>query len=188
MLLTLFFWQIRSLVDSIKRSRSPSGLGISISFHNEAPKFQVQSMCLLREVVYIPTTYPDLRLHLTEVQDLKVSQSADDTNHYNGTIEPQDQMVANHRLWWEVSISSQHATNILKETENLELGEMAQWMPEQITERGMVEDMYTLAQEIVTRIDHVGVKNKGPAVSGSNGMTRPSARSYELPTGIPGFW
>ena len=132
--------------------------------------------------------YPNLQLHLTEVQDLDISRGAVDNDHYNGIIEPQDEMAANHRLWWEVSISSQYATNILRENEALELGEKARWKPEQITEHGMVEDMYSLAQEILTRIDHVGIENKGPAKSDSKDTTRPSAKSYELPTGVPGFW
>ena len=175
-------------MNSIERSRSPDGTGFTISFQSRSPTFLVQSMSLRREIVHTPTMYPDLQLHLTEVQDLNVGQSADESDHYIGTIAPQDEMVANHRLWWQVSISSQHATNILKENETLELGEKARWKPEHITEHGMVEDMYAVAQEVVTRIDHVGIENMGPGKTGSKDTTRPSAKSYELPTGIPGFW
>ena len=71
-------------------------------------------MWVRREIIYTPTMYPNLQLHLTEVQDLDISRGAVDNDHYNGIIEPQDEMAANHRLWWEVSISSQYANNILR--------------------------------------------------------------------------
>ena len=90
-------------------------------------------------------------------------------------------MIANHRLWWEISISSTHATNILKENETLEIGEKARWKPEHITERGLVEDMYAVAQEMVTRIDHVGMDNNGPAESTGRETTRPSAKIIRAP-------
>ena len=97
-------------------------------------------------------------------------------------------MAANHRLWWEVSVSSQQVSDNLKENDTLELGEKAQWKAEQIVDNGVVGDLYALAQEIVTRIDHVGVENRGPAGSESKTTTKPSEKSIVLPTGPMGYW
>ncbi len=149
-------------------------------------------MTLRREIVHTTTSFPDLELHVIEVQALDVGQSTGDPDVFIGTMTPQDQMVADQRLWWEASISSKHANSILKDSAILELGEKAEWKPEAILKHGVVEDMYGLAQEIVTRIDPVGVGNKGPVRSGSKETTKPSVKSheipYELPTGAPGYW
>ena len=174
------------MVNSIKPARLPGEDGIAFSFRSKCSDFQIQSMFLRRETVHLPTMYPDLLLHLTEVQDLKVGRDKGNLDYYVGTIRPQDKMIDNHRLWWEVSISSQRVSNILKESAALELGEKAHWKPEQIIETGVVGDMYGLAQEIVTRIDHVGIENKGHVTSGSKSTTKPS--SHHSPTGLSDFW
>lgn len=123
---------------------------------------------------------------MTEVQDLDVRPDKDDPDYYLGTIQVQDAMVDNHRLWWETSITSKHVSDILETSAELELGEKAPWKPEEIIEIGVVADMYALAQEVVTRIDHVGIENKGHATSESRSTMKPA--SYELPTGPAGYW
>lgn len=130
--------------------------------------------------------YPDLLLQLTEVQDLNLGRNKDNMDGNLGTIRLQCEMVEKHRLWWETSISSQRITNILQEGAELEFGEKAQWRPEQIIEEGALADMFALAQEIITRIDHVGIENTGHASSGSKSTTKLS--SHELNTGPLGYW
>ena len=79
-------------------------------------------MFIRRETLHVSHMYPDLLLHLTEVQDLRLGHDQDDLDRYVGTMELQNEMVDSNRLWWEVSLSSQRVSDIFKENKNLELG------------------------------------------------------------------
>lgn len=146
-------------------------------------------MTLKRETVHTVPAYPDLKLHMAEVQSLKVtSQSADNVEVFTGSLAPQQEMIADHRLWWEASISSYYADHILGKSDNLEISETAAWQPETVLKNNVVKDLYALTQEVVTRMDQVGLGNNGPATTGTKKTSKSSTHIYELPTGTPGYW
>lgn len=155
-------------------------------FCGKGTGFHFQSMLLQRETVHSSALYPDLMLHLTEVQDLNVSLDQAGLDYHVGTLQSQNAMVDNHRLWWKIAISSHCVSKILEASADLETGEKARWQPEEVVKTEVVADMYGLAQEIVTQIDHVGIRNQGHATSGSKSTTKLS--SYDLPTGPAGYW
>ena len=180
-----------TFVKNIEVTQGTAGLSMSLS--SKGSNFQVQSVTLRREIVHTAVTVPDLQLNIIEVQALSVGQSTANTELFVATLTPADQMIADQRLWWEASITSQHASKVLRESETLEIGEKATWIPEAILNCGVVEDMHELVKDIVFRIDQVGIGNKGPATAGSKQTTKPSEKShdvvpFELPTGAPGYW
>lgn len=97
-------YQVQSLIDSIETAQSQCGTELVLTFCGKSIDFQVQSMLLRRETVHNSPVYPDLLLHLTEVQDLNIGPFRDDPGIYQGTIHPQNKMINDHRLWWEASI------------------------------------------------------------------------------------
>lgn len=96
-------------------------------------------------------------------------------------------MVAARRLWWESSLSSVSAAAALKDNETFK---QATWKPRNVISGGLVGDLVSLASDIVTRIDNVGINNKGPSGAGSGLKTaiQTSDKTRELPTGKWGFW
>ena len=176
-------------MQSLKHSQPSETTGLNISFSSKRSSFQVQSIKLKREIVHATITYPDLLLHITEVQMLKVScQIVDDADVFTGSLAPQEEMIANDRLWWEASISSYYADHVLGKSASLEIGETTTWRPETVLKHGLVDDMYALTQEIVTRMDQVGMGNKAAATTGTKKTSKSSTHMYELPTGTPGYW
>ena len=116
---------------------------------------EIQSIVVKRQTRHSCNTYPDLVLQLTECVDLIIQKSS--PRHYQAFALTPAQMVADeNRLWWEVSIRSMAAQEILRENLDLEVGEYAKWTPQQFVDGGIIQNLYGLAKEVVTRIDNVG--------------------------------
>ena len=119
----------------------------------------IQSVLLQRATAHSANIYPDLLLHLKEIQDMSVQQVPDSRNQYRGSINTPRKMENVGKLWWQVSITSISASMILEGSETLEFGEVANWSPDSIINKGVISDMYSLATEVVTQIDHIGYYN-----------------------------
>ena len=61
--------------------------------------------------------------------------------------------------WFEASISSVQLDSILEENRKLEIGEMAQWTPEQTSTLDIVNSICYLADEMLKKMDGVGQYN-----------------------------
>ena len=156
--------QVTGIVDNMTVQIQEHGKAIRFSTIAIDGVVRIESVTLRRETVHSSVVYPDLLFHLTEVQDLAVfvatgKLTGTDTR-YQGTILTPARMMSVGRLWWETSVTSIHASNILQENNALELGEVAKWKPEDIIRRGVIKDMYALANELVTNMDFVGFYNK----------------------------
>jgi len=185
--------QAQGVVKNMKVQIPADGKTINFSTTTIDQELVVQSVLLQRETAHSATTHPDLLLHLKEVQDMSVHNVPSIENHYRGSIYVPAKMISAGILWWEASFTSITAAKVLKENEALELGEVAKWSPESIVGAGVIKDMYALADEVVTKIDHVGVYNKGPYSHSdprTGPRTRPSPGVSDL-EGLPGmgnFW
>ena len=159
-------------VDAIIRNMKiepRDGTTLDLSTQTIDQELIIESIILRRNTAHKSKVYVDLLLHVCEVQDLNVSRM---DNQYHGTIREPKEMVNANRIWWEASITSISAGDVLSENDLLEFGETAKWSPHTIINNGAVRDMYSLAHEIVTNIDNVGYFNKGAKVSsGSRGQT-----------------
>lgn len=172
--------QARDVAKSLVTSPASDGNGLKVSFTINDELFEVQGAHLRREKIYKTAVYPDLLLHLTEVQNLDVRRDVNDLKSYRGSLKCQSEMTESHRLWWEVSISSQRAASILEENQSLEIGEKAQWRPNDPIEGDVVEDLFELSRDIVSKIDFLGARNKGPmADHASRLVPKPSERSQD---------
>lgn len=114
-------------------------------------------------------------------------------NEYHGSISENTKIIPASKLWWEASLTSVKAATILKESEGVEYGEIGKWSPKSIIDQGIIKDLYALANEVVTRIDLVGRKNKGfESHSGSKTSTRartsPKTSIPEGPPGLATYW
>jgi len=174
-LLRVYHQQAESIASNMKLTRDPETLILTTKpMHDE---LVVQSITRRRKTAHAVRTYPDLLLHLCEVQEFELSSS---DNGLRGVIKLSKDMIQANRLWWEVNITSTSATAVLSEGEILELGEIATWNPEAIINRGVVRHLHNLTTEVVTKIDHVGFHNKGAKGSSGTKSTsyQPSVQSY----------
>ena len=77
----------------------------------------------------------------------------------------------------------------MAENEDLELGEKAKWSPNEVASEEVIRDLHDLTNEVVTRIDHVGLGNRGPATDTSSKQpVKKSNVSIEAPTNSGFEW
>lgn len=179
-LLSDYQQQAQRIVDHMKVQNRVDGKAIQFSTTTIDEVLTIHSVILRRETTHSSAVYPDLLLHLSEVQDLAVEKLAGTENQYQGSIYVPARMISSRRLWWEASVTSIHATKVLRENDTLELGEIAKWSPESIISRDVMKDMYALAYELVTRMDYVGFYNK--AVTGDSDLRTGTRSRTSAPT------
>ena len=66
--------------------------------------------------------------------------------------------------WFEASIQSVRADELLAQNGNLELGEESGWTPETFSNAMVLDDLYLSACEMLKRMDTVGVHNDNGAI------------------------
>ena len=181
--------QVDAVIENLKISVSKDGTALDLSTQTSDQELVIKSITLRRRMTYSSKVYADLLLQLCEVQDLNISQNE---NQYQGSIKEPKEMIDASRIWWEASIASVSAAEILADNDILELGEVAKWSPHTIIDKGVVRDMYSLAHETVTNIDNVGFLNKGVRdSSGSRGQTTSYQTSHQTsskPTEGGSYW
>lgn len=183
--------EARCIIDNLKICPSSAFEGLSLSTQTTDQDFRILSVILKRTTTHTSPMYPDLLLHLCENQDLGVNQvHVHSQTDYRGSIGPHEHMVATNRLWWESWLSSISAAAALRDNATLECGKQATCEPRNFTHGGTISDMISLATDIVTRIDNVGMHKEGlsGAISGSKTAVETSEKTRELPTGKRGFW
>lgn len=181
--------QVDAIIKNLKIFVSKDGTALDLSTQTSDQELVIKSITLRRQITYSSKVYADLLLQLCEVQDLNISQNE---NRYQGSIKEPKEMIDASRIWWEASIASVSAVEILADNDILGLGEVAKWSPNTIIDKGVVPGMYSLAHEIVTNIDNVGFLNKGVRVSsGSRGQTTSYQTSHQTslkPTEGGSYW
>ena len=153
-------------------------------------ELKVQSVQLRRETAHSVTAYPDLLLHLKEIQEISIQRKPGPKDYYFGTIDIPAKMISAGKLWWEVTITSITATQIFRGNDVLEFGEVAKWSPKTLVSAGVIRDMHCLATEIVTRIDHIGFHNRGPKSNSdpkTGSMTKTDS-SLQGPSEMARYW
>ena len=173
--------EAKSIVANLQISPSSDGTTLGLFTKTLTAELRIRSVILCRETSHYSRLYPDVLLHLKEMQDLGVWNEAGKKQEYHASARSQLQMANGGKLWWEASLSSMTATEILKGNEDLEIGELSNWEAKEIIEKGLIKDLSALAKDIVTRIDSVGYYNLGPKAASN---TRTSDRVMKN----AGFW
>ena len=173
--------QAKGIVDNVTIDPPEDGQFLKLWTKTIDENFSIESITLRRETVHPVTIFPDLMLHLIKCQDLHVRQPSGSKSIYSGSIENPKVMDKANRLWWEANISSTSADSTLRENLTLELGETATWSPSSIVNKGVVRDLFAVAKEIVTQIDHVGFHNIGKGSLGSKTNEKLSEKTRDAP-------
>ena len=139
--------------------KTTAASGLEMYVESADQQLKIESIIVRRETLHSSTVYPDLILRLTENQEAYCEPMNGSTDKYIASIKSAKEMEAAQRLWWTASVSSITTSSILQENNSLQLGNAASWNVETIVQNGTISDMASLAEEVVTRIDHIGLSN-----------------------------
>lgn len=99
----------------------------------------------------------DIILSCSEIQDLG---PAKERNRYYNSHRDVGTAKKNCDLWWEVRLCSTRVDDHLRQNREIRLGDQAGWRAEDITQSGVIQQLYDLASEIITQMDGTGATKK----------------------------
>ena len=153
----------QDLVDNLRIIPAADRKTFEFSVKSSAGSLQILSGFLRREASHRSSDYPDILVHLCEVQDLGLWQPNGPKGPYEGALlSPQSVAINAGKLWWEVTVSCVEVETRLQANDHLEVGSSGNWHPADILAADSVSHLCTVTRDIVTRIDSVGCYNKGP--------------------------
>ena len=132
-----------------------AGPRVTLGGRTNNPEIKITGILVHQQTSHPSSADLDLQLRLTEVQDLVLLRCPE--SQFQACAAPDEDMIRDgNRIWWEASISSTVADKVLEENRSMELGGIAKWTVEDIVGMCIINDMFHLAQQVVTRIDSVG--------------------------------
>ncbi|KAI9782101.1 MAG: hypothetical protein M1839_005447 [Geoglossum umbratile] len=153
----------KSIVDSIYIPPNQEQLQMTFQCTPDN-ELRVLRVMLRQETRYI--TYPKtlkIALCVTQMQRLKLSQSATRHGTYTASADTHVEMVSDNRLWYSVAFVSQEAETMLKENLDMAIGQEPSWSPADIVKRdGIIERLESVSNRVIRMIDNVGFYNKSP--------------------------
>ena len=150
----------KAIADNLCILPSKDHTTVDVYTRSDDPALKIRSVLLRRKTCHLSKLFPDLALHLTEVQDLYINKPMGPKRDYHAYTRSALEMVKNgNRLWWQASLSSITADKALGLNRTLKFGDTANWKMDDIVGKGIVKELNDLAMELVTRIDSVGLHN-----------------------------
>ena len=146
---------------------------------------EISSILVKRRYSYEASACSDFALQMTEVIDLPIEKSSHNQQYRAVAVE--EDIVKNHRRWYEASIISTAAQSILTENINLEVGEYAKWTTARLKQAGFVQDLLALASGLISNSDAVGCPTAGflPELDPARKAAAAEARRMRGFTGSP---
>lgn len=153
----------QEIVNNLRVCPSQDGKSFDLGTKIDGGHLQIQSVFLCRRTAHRSVRYPGVLLHLSEMQDLGVWQPTGPKGPYEASLQPSKNIISNGgKSWWEACLSSVAATETLKVNEEMELGNLPDWTPEDILKKNIAKELFDVTQDVVTNIDSVGYYNRGP--------------------------
>lgn len=173
---------VKEMIDNLCFHPSPDQKSFDLSTKIESGDLRIQSITLHRETRHSVHDYKDILLHLVEVHELNLSQPETKVD-YRASLPPVPNTTSpGCKIWWEVSLSSMLAADTFKQNEELELGDLASWTPEEVCNNS-VKDLSYVTRDLVQQIDAVGWLNKGP-----RGASGTKTSDKETPPDLLLYW
>lgn len=170
------------LSDDLRVYPAPDQKSFHLTSKSQYGELRVQSVFLRRETTHCCTDYPDILLHISEVQDLNIWLSKAPEGPREGSLTSQQLTVGyGGKVWWEVSLSSVVVNEVFQTNDTLVLGNSAEWAPDSIIETDTMKRLFNMTQDLVTRIDSVGYYNRA-----RKGVTVTKASERERKSEV--FW
>ncbi|KAL1297685.1 hypothetical protein AAFC00_006236 [Neodothiora populina] len=132
-----------------------------LKFRVQSNDVSVESVYTKRNIQHRSKERDDIYLYVTENRLLDLKHRKDDHTVRVASSDLAPIMVTEHSLWYEASLRV--ARNpLLDQNLGLELGVDAQWTPDDVLDKGLLDDLNTITEQLITRLDGVGGENHGP--------------------------
>jgi len=128
-----------------------------------------------------------IKLHITEVQDLIRGRMKTDTSVHQVASGKRSEMVENHRLWFEAKLSIS-AESFFEQNLETSTGDDAAWTAKEVLDDRTLCDVQNIIDNVVTRMDGVGAKNKGMRGSEKDMQELEAWEREAKQKGRPGCW
>lgn len=126
-------------------------------------RFQIQELQVKRVLKYQSEDRRSI-LNVTEIQSLDIQGGevpGKPISIFQGAPGPIDEAPTKKlRQWWEASISSADADEVLEENKSLELGDEPGWTHETLSNMHVASALYLPACEMLKKMDGVGFLNR----------------------------
>ena len=123
--------------------------------------FVIRNIRMIRETIHESKVHKDVLLHLTQIRELEVLPQTTVSDKQQAVLKSDKAMIDVHRLWWEVALSSKEAVKVLSRRQNKGIGQTLIWEPAMGIDMEVTKGLFSACEEVVERIDHVGLENKG---------------------------
>lgn len=132
----------------------------TVDYRIESNDITVKSFCSKRRFHHQSTKKERLTLQVTEVREYELKKSNKDPSAHRAASGFPNVMVEHHVLWFEASMHiSPHP--LLAQNLDIQLGDDADWKPEDVLSEDLLNDLKSITEQFVTRLDGVGLSNKG---------------------------
>lgn len=128
------------------------------------------SRILSKRVVRHETRHTGWLLQITEVQELEIEEYADPNNpkpdfavtKCRARILDVKRAIVEQKIWYEIAFVQTETPAAFAQNAALELGEIATWSTNEVISREAIEDVKTMLDQFVPRLDGLGSGNQGP--------------------------
>ena len=103
--------------------------------------------------------YTGVYVEITETQDLDIGVHRMGRHMVKLAAKSRAELIHEHRLWYEISVSSTAVDAVLAENSTLKFGQRASWLPVDLVELGHIQQMMEVARCVVVEINGVGAYN-----------------------------
>lgn len=132
---------------------------LRIDFRIETTELRIKKVQCKRYFCHESLKQPLITLVVTEVRDLVVQNNREDSAAWRARSGFPVVMAEEHALWYETKLVIPSPPAELNQS--LELGDEADWVPEDVLGNELIEDLKTVVEQVVTRSDSIGLGNKG---------------------------
>ena len=174
--------QARRILESLTVVKHSAGYTVSASSGDEF--FTIHSAQYLRETKHSFSDRNDAILHLTEVRQLQIVPTSAITDQFEASLKFDEELVKDQDLWYEAAISSKSATATLKSWPPNALGQKTKWDNSKNVTEKMVTGLFEACEAVISRIDHVGLENKGMTAQ-TPGSSEPVEQQSQQSTNPP---
>ncbi|KAI4200596.1 MAG: hypothetical protein LQ350_003843 [Teloschistes chrysophthalmus] len=141
-----------SITDTLSVTPSPNKKSLVLAAELGDSGLFFRSARMRREANF--TMDDDIVISCVEVQNLGPAQ---ERTRYQSLKRGREAVRKDGDLWWEMKVWSRKTNALLQQSEDLTLGERANWSAEDIIKGERLQHLHSLATDIVAQIDGMGL-------------------------------
>ena len=131
-----------------------------IKYRIESNNVTVKSVYSKRVLHHRSLKQDEVSLQVSEVRQHELKEGNKDPSAKRADSYLPSDMANLQLLWFEASVHVAH-NPLLDQNKDLPLGDVADWVPEDIIDSGFLANLKAITEQMVARMDGVGLSNRG---------------------------